>query len=206
MEKCATALEKNNFEVHLADTAEEAGNIILEKITPLLEVESVSWGDSRTLYATNILEAFKHNREIRVIETFDPSISREEIIERRREALMVDLFFTGSNAITECGKLVNLDMVGNRVGGITFGPRHVVLTVGRNKIVSNVEEAMKRIKEYAAPMNAIRHTHFKTPCMKTSYCMDCKSPDRICNTWTIHEKSYPQQRVKVVLINEDLGL
>jgi len=93
----------------------------------------------------------------------------------------------------------------SRVGGITFGPKYVVIMVGRNKIVQNLDEAMKRIKNIAAPQNAIRHSQ-KTPCVKTSYCMDCKSPDRICNIWTIHEKSYPKGRIKVILINRDLGL
>jgi hypothetical protein len=119
---------------------------------------------------------------------------------------LADIFFTGSNAITETGKLVNLDMVGNRIGGIIFGPKHVIITAGRNKIVSDVEAAMKRIKNYAAPVNAIRHTDFRTPCRKTSYCMDCKSPDRICNTWAITDKSYPKGRIKVLIINEVLGL
>ncbi len=120
--------------------------------------------------------------------------------------MLVDLFFTGSNAVTETGKLINLDMVGNRVGAITFGPRHVVLLIGRNKLVKDVEEAMERIKNHAAPLNAIRHEGLKTPCMKTSFCMDCNSPDRICNTWAITEKSFPPGRTAVVLINEDLGL
>ena len=126
-------------------------------------------------------------------------------MERRRKALLTDLFFTGTNALIDSGMLVNLDMIGNRVGGITFGPKYVVIMVGRNKIVTNLDEAMNRIKNIAAPANAIRHAQ-KTPCVKTSYCMDCKSPDRICNIWTIHEKSYPKGRIKVILINRDLGL
>lgn len=96
-------------------------------------------------------------------------------------------------------------MIGNRIGGITFGPRSVVILAGRNKIVPDLEAAMKRIRNFTAPVNAMRLDK-KTPCCKTSHCEDCKSPDRICNTWTITEKSFPKGRVKVVLINEDLGL
>jgi hypothetical protein len=103
-----------------------------------------------------------------------------------------------------CTRL-KLDMIGNRVGGVIFGPKFVVIMVGRNKIVSNLEAAMDRIKNMAAPANAIRHAK-NTPCAKTAYCVDCKSPDRICNIWTIHEKSYPKGRIKVLLINRDLGL
>jgi MinD superfamily P-loop ATPase len=81
----------------------------------------------------------------------------------------------------------------------------VVVLVGRNKIVSELDDAMHRIKNYAAPINAMRLDK-KTPCVKTSYCEDCKSPDRICNVWTITEKSFPKGRIRVVLINQDLGL
>jgi len=81
----------------------------------------------------------------------------------------------------------------------------VVILVGRNKIVSELDDAMYRIKNYAAPLNAMR-LEKKTPCVKTSYCEDCKSPDRICNVWTITEKSFPKGRIRVVLINQDLGL
>ncbi len=204
--KCKIALEKNNFEVFLAETPADANRVILNEILPGISYSSVSWGDSMTLQATKVLDKIAEKDGIQLIRTFEPGIPRKEIIERRRQALLVDLFFTGSNALTESGKLVNLDMVGNRVAGITFGPRHVIITVGRNKIVSEVEEAVHRIKNYAAPLNAIRHPAFKTPCMKTSYCSDCSSPDRICNTWVITEKSYPKGRIKVVIINQDLGL
>jgi len=115
------------------------------------------------------------------------------------------LLITGTNAVTETGMLVNLDMLGNRVAALTFGPKDVIVLVGRNKIVADLEEAMMRIKNYAAPAN-VQRLGMKTPCAKTSYCEECKSKDRICNTWTITEKSFPKGRVKVVLINEDLGL
>lgn len=97
-------------------------------------------------------------------------------------------------------------MIGNRVGGITFGPKQVVLFIGINKITANLEEAMHRVRTIAAPRNAIRHEGFRTPCHKTGVCMDCNSPDRICNVWTITEKSYPAGRIKVILIGEELGL
>jgi len=202
---CKNSLEKNNFDAFIAETPSEAKRIVIDKILPLIDIKSVSWGDSLTLHSTEILEYFRSKSEIKLIETFAENISREKIMERRRKAILADLFFTGTNALVDSGMLVNLDMIGNRVGGITFGPKYVVIMVGRNKIVQNLDEAMKRIKNIAAPQNAIRHSQ-KTPCVKTSYCMDCKSPDRICNIWTIHEKSYPKGRIKVILINRDLGL
>jgi len=147
----------------------------------------------------------KDHPGLEVLDTYDKKASPEEIMARRRQALLADLFITGANAVTETGKLVNLDMIGNRVAAITFGPRNVVILAGRNKIVPDVEEAMVRIKEYTAPTNAMRLDK-KTPCAKTSYCEECKSPDRICNHWTITEKSFPKGRIKVVLVNEALGI
>jgi L-lactate utilization protein LutB len=205
LKNCKSALENNNFGAFIAETPSDAKKIIIDLILPEIDIKCVSWGDSLTLYATGILPYFREKSEIKLIETFGEKISRDNSMERRREAILTDLFFTGTNAVIESGMLVNLDMIGNRVGGITFGPKFVVIVVGRNKIVSNLEEAMNRIKNIAAPANAIRHAK-NTPCVKTSYCMDCKSPDRICNIWTIHEKSHPKGRIKIILINRDLGL
>jgi L-lactate utilization protein LutB len=199
------ALEDNNFEVFLADNAAQASKIVQEEILPKTAAKTVSWGGSMTFIATGLYNDIKDSSDMEVLDTFNKSLSGEEKIELRRRSLLVDLFITGSNAVTEMGQLVNLDMIGNRIGGITFGPKHVVILVGRNKIVADLEEAMYRIKNYVAPANAMR-LDMKTPCVKTSYCEECKSPDRICNNWTITEKSYPKGRVKVVLINEDLGL
>jgi len=205
LKDCKDALEKNNFSAFIAKTPSEAKQIIVDRILPGIDVTSVSWGDSMTLYETGVLQYFKENSKIRLIETFGENISRDKSMQRRREAILTDLFLTGTNAVIESGMLVNLDMIGNRVGGITFGPKSVVIVVGRNKIVPTLADAMNRIKNYAAPANAIRHGK-KTPCVKTSTCMDCNSPDRICNIWTIHEKSHPKGRIKVILINQDLGL
>jgi L-lactate utilization protein LutB len=199
------ALEDNNFEVFVADNAADASKIVQEEILPKTGAKTVSWGGSMTFIATGLYNSIKDNPNLEILDTFNKSLSGEETIELRRRSLLVDLFITGTNAITEMGQLVNLDMIGNRIGGITFGPKHVVILVGRNKIVSDLEDAMYRIKNYVAPTNSMRLDK-KTPCVKTSHCEECKSPDRICNTWTITEKSYPKGRVKVVLINEDLGL
>lgn len=198
------ALEANNFEAFVAETAPKARQIVEEGILPKIKAKSVSWGGSMTFMATGLYDAMRKDRKLKVLDVFDKNKPREEVAEMRRRALLVDLFITGTNAVTETGKLVNLDMYGNRVGAITFGPKHVVILVGRNKIVPDVDEAMWRIKDYAAPVNAMRLDK-KTPCVKTSCCEDCRSPDRICNTWTITEKSYPKKRIKVVLINRDLG-
>ncbi|MDH3356951.1 MAG: lactate utilization protein [Desulfobacteraceae bacterium] len=197
-------LTENNFEVFVAENTDEAKSIVLEKIIPEIAPKSVSWGGSLTFVATGLYDVLKNNNDLSILDTYDKTLSPDESLERRRQSLLVDLFITGTNAVTETGQLVNLDMIGNRIGALTFGPKTVVILVGRNKIVPDLDEAMFRIKNYAAPVNTMRLGK-KTPCAKTSFCADCKSPDRICNTWTITEKSFPKKRVKVILINKDLG-
>ena len=198
-------LVKNNFETFVAESAEHAQTLVLNEILPVIRPRSISWGGSMTFTAIGLYAALKDRKDMEVVDTFDKSLSPESLLEIRRKSLLTDLFITGTNAVTEDGQLVNLDMIGNRIGGLTFGPRHVVVLAGRNKVVADLEEAMARIKDIAAPANAIRLDK-KTPCAKTAYCHECSSPDRICNTWTITEKSYPKGRVTVVLINQDLGL
>ncbi|RZB37026.1 MAG: hypothetical protein SRB2_01530 [Desulfobacteraceae bacterium Eth-SRB2] len=197
-------LDSNNFETFVAENIDEAKNIVLEKIIPETSPTSVSWGGSLTFTATGLYDTLKKRGDLKVLDTFEKNLTPEESLERRRRSLLVDLFITGSNAVTEAGQLVNLDMIGNRICGITFGPKHVIILAGRNKIVPDLDAAMFRIKNYAAPVNTMRLDK-KTPCAKTSYCEECKSSDRICNTWTITEKSFPKGRVKVILINDDLG-
>ena len=198
------ALEENDFEVFLAENAEEARKIVLEEILPKIEVKKISRGDSLTFEATGLHKEFRDDSSFDVIDPFEEDLSDDEAYERCRQALYVDLFFTGTNALTESGTLVNLDGWGNRVAGLTFGPKYVVLLIGRNKIVPDLDEAVSRIKDYAAPINAMRWD-YETPCAKTSFCEDCNNPQRICSTWTITERSFPKGRVKVILINEELG-
>ena len=123
VEQCGEALSANNFSVYIADRLSEAEAIFREQIFEDMKVSSASWGDSMSLKESGILEYLKSVEEIDFIDTFDPSITREQSMELRRRALLVDLFLTGSNAVTEDGCLVNLDMIGNRVGGITPSER-----------------------------------------------------------------------------------
>lgn len=205
VEQCREALVANGFEVFRADDADQAGQIFFKQILPKLKHGLVSWGDSLTMRETGVLDALLADPSIHLIQTFDPLAERGEIIERRRQALLADLFLTGSNAITACGKLVNLDMIGNRTAAIAFGPKKVTIFAGHNKIVSDLAAAIARVKNHAAPLNASRH-HFPTPCATTGRCHDCSSPKRICNTWSIIDKCFPAGRIKVILIDADLGL
>jgi len=114
-------LEANNFEVFLAEDRIAAKITVMEKIIPEISPRTVSWGGSMTLIDTGIYSAIKECDEFEVLDTFDKKLSRNKAMERRRDSLLVDLFITGTNAVTETGKLVNLDMIGNRVAGLTQG-------------------------------------------------------------------------------------
>lgn len=203
-EEVKEQLEKNNFEAFVVENREEAARLVLDKLIPESGAKSVSYGGSTTMKEAGLLTSLQEVEGIELLRPDEKGISNEEKLERRRQGLLVDLYITGTNAVTADGWLVNLDMIGNRVGAITFGPKQVIILVGRNKLVEDLDEAMFRIKDYAAPVNAMR-LDCKTPCVKTGHCEDCKSPGRICNSWTITEKAFPKGRIKVILINEDLG-
>jgi L-lactate utilization protein LutB len=204
-ERTIESLRANGFRVHFVRDAQEARDLFLTEILPRVRPRSVSWGDSLTLRALELLPDLETRKDLEFIRTFGSDLSEAERTENRRRALSCELFLTGTNAITARGQLVNLDMTGNRVAGIAFGPHKVVLFVGTNKIVEDPGEAMERIRSVAAPLNAKRHRDFGTPCAATGICVDCRSPRRICNTWTITEKSYPRERIEIVLIDEKLG-
>ena len=198
-------LTKNNFEAYIAENCSSAKDMVMQTVIPKIGAQTVLRGDSMTCIEAGLFDALADLPGISYIDPWIDGVPFEERSEFLRHKLAVDLMVTGTNAVTEKGQLVNLDMVGNRIGGITFGPKYVVVLAGRNKLVPDLDAAVERIRNYAAPANAMRFG-LQTPCTKTARCEDCSSPDRICNAWSILEKSYPKGRVKVVLINEDLGL
>jgi len=208
LNQAKNALARNNFESFVVSGAGAAKTFILEELIPrLMREEScrvASFGGSMSLVHSGIYEGVKAVEGLEVLDTYDTSRPRFEVLRVRREALLADIFLTGINAVTEDGKLVNLDGTGNRVAAMAFGPRFVIAVAGRNKLVPTVEDAMRRVKDLAAPLNAMRLDR-KTPCTKTMHCEDCTSPERICNTWAITEKSWPKNRIKVVLVDQELG-
>ena len=206
LETTKTNLERNGFSVYVCENSVRAREVFINNILPGLNAKSASYGDSITLEATEIIEYLRQNNRIQFIETFDTTKTWKEIIELRKQALSVDLFLAGANAVTEEGQIINLDMVGNRINGIVFGPKNVVLAIGKNKIVANLAEGMKRIKTISAPGNAKRHPELSTSCQKLGCCVNCSSEQRICNVWSIIDKCFPKKRIKILLINADLGL
>lgn len=207
LEQCAEALRKHGFEVKIAADEAEAGRILREEIKKA-NPKAISFGDSMTVQATGVIDDLRKDKSIVFYDGFDHSMSREERIEIRRQGLTADFFFTGINAISITGSLFWRDMIGNRIAPVAFGPSRVVLLSGKNKIIDTAEQALERIKNVAAPRNVARpsHANFKTPCQKTGVCMDCNSPDRICNATLILDRCYPKNRILVILIDKELGL
>ena len=202
---CAEALRRHHFETVVVGSTREA----FDRMKAVVEAEApkiVSFGDSVTMRKTGIIDWLRENGDWKLLDGFDPSMPRPERLEIRRQALMSDLFITGINAVTENGTLHWLDMVGNRIAPVAFGPRKVILVAGRNKIVADREEAEERIRRISAPQNIARHPGFRTPCAKTGVCMDCNSPDRICNTRMEMLRCHPAGRILVILIDQELGL
>ena len=159
---------------------------------------------SMTAVGMGLFEEIANSPELKLIDPYQPELKPEEGLELRRQGLTADVMVASSNAITLDGKLVNLDGMGNRVAAMAFGPKKVILLVGMNKVAPDLESAMARVKHRAAPINNIR-MGVKNPCVETGLCSDCKTPQRLCNMWSIIEGHMIQNRIHVKLIGEDLG-
>lgn len=205
LEMCAKNLTRHGFEVEIVPNVAKAGERLREEIRQFAP-RTVSYGDSMTIRATGIVEELRANKDLVFYDGFDKDLSREENLELRRQGMIADLFFTGINAISMTGSLYWLDMVGNRIAPLSFGPKRVVLLAGKNKLAVNPEAAWERIREIAAPKNVARHPGFNTPCAKTGKCADCNSPQRICNARLSLERCFPKGRILVILIDEKAGL
>ena len=194
-------LEKRRIEGSYAPTAEQAKKEILDMIP---EGATVYRCGSMTATNMGLWEEIRKLHGVKLIDPYVSGLDCEESLKLRYEGLTADIMIASANAITLDGRLVNLDGMGNRVAAMAFGPKKVILVVGVNKVVPDLESAMARVKHYAAPVNAIR-LNMETPCVKTGLCTDCNSPQKICNIWSIIEGQLVKGRIHVKLIGENLG-
>ncbi len=200
------ALKKHRFDARFARTVIEANSMMLEMIPPNA---AIGIGDSVTLRQIGIIDNLVA-RGNRVINPFTPKLTqdatkRHAFIATCRKALTADIFMTGANAVTADGKILSIDYAGNRVAGMIFGGEKVILAVGRNKIVKNIDEATSRLKNVIVPFHA-KSKGSKTPCAITGECSDCESPTRFCGVTVILERKLAHFDYSVILIDEDLGL
>lgn len=197
--KVAEALNKRHFEAYYCSDRAAA----LEKILELIPQDHVvSWGGAATVDELGVKEALRQRGQAVIDrETAKDAQERQQML---KQALTCDTFLMGSNAISADGQLVNIDGTGNRVAALCFGPTQVVVVAGMNKVAGDLDGAMRRAREVAAPMNAQRFP-LKTPCVANGLCGDCKGPDSICAQIVTTRLCKPAGRIKVVLVGEDLG-
>jgi L-lactate utilization protein LutB len=209
---------RRGINAQYAATREEALSMVMDMIPGGV---TVGTADSVTLLQVGVLSALRKRGQNEVINPFvrneegNHVVGEEERDNLKRKVLLSDVYVIGTNAVTLDGKLVNTDAGGNRVAAMIFGPRKVIVVVGANKIVKDVDDAIKRIREVAAPQNVIRHgtKHHSTalldlPCAKTGICTDCNHPRRLCRYTTIIEGvgAMQQGRINVILVGERLGI
>ncbi|MCR5155648.1 MAG: lactate utilization protein [Butyrivibrio sp.] len=189
-------LESRNMTGYYASSADEAMKIALSLIP---EGGSVGMGGAMSAHEIGLVDAVKKGNY---------NFIDRDAAEDKRAAMLetydADVFLASTNAMTEDGILVNIDGNSNRVSAIAQGPKKVVFIVGMNKVCKDLDGAMKRARNVAAPINAQRFG-LSTPCAKTGACMDCKSPDTICCQFLITRYSRHKDRIHVILVNDNLG-
>ena len=195
-QKVIAGLKSRNMTGYYAATREEACKIALNMIP---EGSSVTMGGAMSAHEIGLVKALKDGNY--------NFIDRDEYEDKRAAMLLAydaDFFLSSANAITNDGVMVNIDGNSNRVSAIAQGPKKVIFIVGMNKVCDDVDGAMKRARNVAAPINAQRFG-LTTPCAKTGACMDCKSPDTICCQFLITRYSRHADRIHVILVNDNLG-
>lgn len=210
LERTARSLETNNMKCFIADAKEDVLPIVKELLS---EGETVSCGGSATLAETGVTDLLRSGAYKFLDRT---GKSPEEAEEIYRRAFFADSYLTSSNAITQNGELYNVDGNSNRVAAICYGPRSVIVVAGRNKVVPTLDDAVTRVKRLAAPMNTAR-LGCETYCRNKNECMSlamgscsgmtdgCKSDSRICCSFVVTAFQRIKGRIKVILVNEDLG-
>jgi len=208
IKKTIKNLEKNNIKTYFVESKKDVVPLI-EKI--VAEGSSVAVGGSVTLSETGVLEHLRCGRYT-FFDRYEEGLLPDGIKDVFRKSFGVDAYFCSTNAITEQGELYNVDRTGNRVGAISYGPENVIIVAGVNKIVKNLDEAVKRVKTISAPKNCIR-LNCNTYCAQKGYCADvdggmgkgCDSKERICTHYLVTSKQLNPERIKVILVNEELG-
>lgn len=198
LERTKAALEKNNMETFIADSAADVVSLAKEMVP---EGALVANGGSATLVECGLYAMFKEGNYRFVDRDGAPEAEKPTLA---RESLSVEYYFASANAITEDGCLYEMDGRGNRVAALSFGPKTVVIVAGHNKIVPDLEAARQRNRHIAAPAN-VHRLHRATPCGTTGTCMDCASPERICNIEVVIRRCLDKDRIKVILVKEELG-
>ena len=194
-------LEKRNMEGVFCETKEDA---LAKALSYIEEGSSVTWGGSMSISEIGLMDAVKNGN----YEVIDRSIAKnyDEQREIFAKAVLADYYLMSSNAITLDGELINIDGTGNRVACLSYGPKNIIMIVGMNKVVNDVEDGIKRVRNFASPPNTLR-LGLKTPCSMTGRCGDCYGDTCICSQIVVtrRQSAGMRGRIKVILVGESLG-
>lgn len=193
-------LKKRQMDGFYCPTCKDAVKTAMELVST---GDSVSFGGSMTLSESGIMDALNAREDITLYDRSKAS-TPEEISTIYRKAFSCDTYFMSTNAITLDGELVNTDGNGNRVAALIFGPAQVIIVCGMNKVATDTDAAIARVRNIASPPNCNRLNR-KTPCATTGVCADCLSPECICNHTVITRRCGTPHRIKVLLVGEELG-
>lgn len=213
IERTAEALRRHGMTVYRVKDRKSVADTVKELLN---DGNAIGIGGSATLDECGILELIR-DPKYKFIDRYEANISKEEIQRRNIEALSADVYITGTNAVTEDGLLYNVDGNGNRIAAIAFGPKSVIVIIGSNKIVRDLNEAVIRVKNTAAPANCKRLS-CETYCAAEGRCVSlsdpfkadklgqgCNSSSRICCDYLVSGPQRVKGRIKVVIVDEPLG-
>ena len=198
-QKVIKEFKQRNIEGYYCSDAKDA----VKQAKDLMEAgSSISWGGSMSLQEIGLLDELDSDK----YKLYDRAKAENpaEVDKIYHQALNSDYYLMSSNAITQDGKLVNVDGNGNRLAALIYGPKNVIIIAGMNKVVADTDTALKRVRNQAAPENVVRLDK-DTPCAKTGFCHNCKSEDCICCQTVITRMSREEGRIKVILVGEELG-
>lgn len=198
-EKLIKNLKNRHFEAVYCENREQA---LKQALAWIPEGSSVGWGGARSAQEIGLMDAVRAGN-YRAIDRDQAKTSAEKS-KIEKDCLNADVFITGANGLSLDGQMVNIDGNGNRVAAIIYGPESVIVVAGMNKVMDTVEEAVKRARTVAGPMNEQRFLG-NTPCAVTGICGDCKSEDCICNQIVITRHCRPSGRIKFIMVGEELG-
>ena len=201
IDKLSETLQVHGFETIQCETGKDALAYIVENTST---TDVIGYGGSKSLEEIGFFDTFTPDTYPNILDRNNPNLTQDEKVTLWRKALTADVFLASPNAVAMSGEMIFIDKNGNRNAAVTYGPKHVYLIVGRNKITDSPASALTRASDVAAVKNNLR---FNTgnPCTDIGHCIECEEAKRLCGVTTILQRCVPEKSKTVILVNEDLG-